>query len=192
MRKEYPDEAKLAAFLAELGARKATENWIADYAAAAKSQFGVDDETFAHRLQAASTAHHAYETRLGKPDERWPAWYARHIILTEQAVSEAEAYIVRISRKPAKEARELAEDHVAEAFAAAAARHAEHPPHVIRSAFLGLSGLSAETRSELETEERAMNGLVRELHRSVLMHIFTPLGVSDKVAGDIVDSIILA
>jgi hypothetical protein len=31
-------------------------------------------------LRVAESAHGAYEAELGRPDEDWPAWYARFII----------------------------------------------------------------------------------------------------------------
>ncbi len=31
-------------------------------------------------LRVAESAHAAYETELGKPDDDWPAWYARFIV----------------------------------------------------------------------------------------------------------------
>jgi hypothetical protein len=31
-------------------------------------------------LKAAAAAHHEYETKLGQPDDNWPAWYADYII----------------------------------------------------------------------------------------------------------------
>jgi hypothetical protein len=37
-------------------------------------------ERLADMLREAERAHGVYEHRLGRRDEDWPSWYARHII----------------------------------------------------------------------------------------------------------------
>jgi hypothetical protein len=37
-------------------------------------------ERLTRLLRDAERAHGAYEKELGRPDEDWPAWYARHIL----------------------------------------------------------------------------------------------------------------
>jgi hypothetical protein len=49
-------------------------------------------ERLAEILREASDAHHGYERHLGKSDDNWPMWYARHIIdrVTENEESRSE------------------------------------------------------------------------------------------------------
>jgi len=49
-------------------------------------------ERLADMLREAERAHGVYEQRVGRRDEDWPAWYARHIIdrLTENESSRSE------------------------------------------------------------------------------------------------------
>jgi hypothetical protein len=49
-------------------------------------------ERLADMLREAEAAHRGYERTLGRADENWPAWYARHIIdrLTESEESRSE------------------------------------------------------------------------------------------------------
>jgi hypothetical protein len=37
-------------------------------------------ETLAQLLRDAEQAHGAYERRLGRRDDDWPTWYARHML----------------------------------------------------------------------------------------------------------------
>ena len=49
-------------------------------------------ERLADMLREAERAHAVYESRVGRADADWPAWYARHIIdrLTEDESSRSE------------------------------------------------------------------------------------------------------
>ncbi len=40
---------------------------------------GIDEKALAKVFEEAGAAHHDFETKLGKPDEDWPGWYANFV-----------------------------------------------------------------------------------------------------------------
>ena len=74
------DKSVLSAFLTDAGKRHLGEDWPLKYSEDAVAKFGVSEREFFGRLTNAQAAHHAYEERLGKPDEHWADWYANHML----------------------------------------------------------------------------------------------------------------
>jgi len=43
-----------------------------------------DEDDLAQLLREAAAAHHSFESTLGHPDQDWPEWYAKHIVVKLQ------------------------------------------------------------------------------------------------------------
>ena len=43
-----------------------------------------DENELAQLLREAAEAHHSFESKLGHPDQDWPEWYAKHIVVKLQ------------------------------------------------------------------------------------------------------------